>query len=206
MIVLIISLALLWGAANPLRTDALETGAEWRYWRGPALLIFGFALLAPAVALGMVFEIARPAPCAQNTDPACFSLNTMVAAGAVERGAGIVLVGLAIALGCAMFRRFHWRPPLTLGLVGIGLASGLWLMWYSQRALDDYLSLPWNAAAFPASAFDRRVEALAHLALIYTLWSVGAITLAAAIAVAGALIASGGNGRNVGAVSLAPAR
>jgi hypothetical protein len=196
LIVLLISLALLWGVVSPDKSNESEIDAGWRLWRGRALLISCFALLAPAIVLGMIFELARPAPCAQNTDPACFSLDAMVAAGVVIRGAGIVLVALAITLGCSLFLRSTSRLPFTLSIAVIALASGLWLMWFSQRVLDDYVPAPWNAETYPPHAFDGRVEIVTRLAQTYILWGIGAVALASVIALASLVILHGGTGRD----------
>jgi hypothetical protein len=187
LVVLAITLALLSGMIPPSGTSERVTSDERRFSIRRALTLGAFAcvLLAPAAALGMVFELERAAPCQQRYDPACSSLDAMVAAGTVIRGAGIVLVGLAITLGCALllrFRHFRLQWPIALGASLIAFTSGLWLIWFSQRILDEYLPAPWNAETYPPGAFDGRVEVMAHLAQSYILWGVGAVALAAVIA------------------------
>jgi hypothetical protein len=196
-VALAITFAQLWDAANPRGTIELEAGDARRFSVRGALALGAFAavLLAPALALGMVFELERPEPCQQRYDPACFSLDAMVAAGAIIRGAGIVLVGLAITLVCALLQRLQSRLPIALGMAGVAFATGLWLISFSQRVLDDYFPAPWNAETYPPGALDGRVGVVAYLAQTYTLWGLGAVALASVTALVGLMILRGGNDR-----------
>jgi hypothetical protein len=205
-IILAITLSLLWRSTGQCEANEPEAGDERRFSINRALALGAFApfLLAPAVALGMVFELDRAAPCQQQYDPACFSLDAMVAAGAVIRGAGAVLVGLAILLGCVSLQHSRPRWPIAPGAAIVALASGLWLMWFSQRVLDDYLSAPWNAETYSPGAFDGRVEVLAQLARMYVLWSAGAVALASVVTLVGLMILRRGGHRRFEMTPLAP--
>jgi hypothetical protein len=170
-----------------------------------ALSVFGCLLLAPIIVLGISFHLDTPSPCKYRTAASCASLDTIAGAGAVMRGVGIFLAGLAIVFGCALLIRSRPRWAVALGLPIIAFGSSLWLLWFSQRILDEYLLAPWNFATSLPGDFDGRVDLMVKLAQHYEVWSIGSVFLAAAIAIAGAMIARGGNGRNVGAVPLAPA-
>jgi hypothetical protein len=208
VIALPISLALLWAATESREVSAVEAPSQRRFSLGHifALGVFGCLLLAPTIVLGMAFQLDTPSPCKYRAAASCASLDTIVGAGTVMRGVGISLAGLAIVFGCALLIRSRprWAPPLGLPIITFG--GSAWLLWFSQRILDEYLLAPWNIATSLPGDFDGRFDLLVHLAQYYKYWSIGSALLAVAIAIAGALIASGGNGRNLGAVPLAPAR
>jgi hypothetical protein len=145
--------------------------------------VFAAALLTPAIVLGVAYELERPAPCELVSDAACSSLDAIIAAGAVTRGAGFVLFGLALVLGYLQLRRPSVRQPVTFGATAIAVAGGAWALWISQRALEDYAPVPENPHSYyPVTLFDGRVGLMERLASLYLVWSAVALALAVIVA------------------------
>jgi hypothetical protein len=186
VIVVIMNVALLW-----LRTSHLQEGepvsSSMRastVGRFILLAVFATVLLTPALVLGAAYELERPAPCQQQFDVWCASRDAIVTAGAVTRGSGVVLFGLGILLGCMVTRRPGPQLPLTLGAATLAITSGAWLLWLSQRALEDDASAPFDGASYPLTLLNGSVVLVERLALTYIAWSIGAVALAVILALA----------------------
>jgi hypothetical protein len=183
-IMLLVSLAVLWRSASQ-RHEQGPTPFSLSVSTVDRSLLLGVLaalLLTPAFVLGAAYELERPAPCQLQADSWCASRDAMIAAGAVSRGAGFALFGLALVLGCLLLTRPRPPLPLTLGAATLAGVSGAWLLWLSQRALEDDAHAPLDAAPFPLPLFDGPVVLVERLALTYIAWSIGALALAAIVA------------------------
>jgi|GEM_PF-5676835 len=191
LIMLMVCVAFLWRrASHPQETGVPPVSARTSLvGRLLAFAVFAAALLTPAIALGVAYELERPAPCDLQSDAACGSLDAMMAAGAVTRGVGFVLFGLALVLGYLLLQRPSVRQPIVFSAMSVAVAGGAWLLWISQRALEDYAPVPGNPFSFyPVTLFDGRAGLMERLAFLYLTWSGIALALAASVVLVMALL------------------
>jgi len=188
LIMLLLCVTFLWRRTSHPGEDG-GTPFSARTSLGGRFLTFGAfaaALLTPAIVLGMTYELERPAPCEQQSDAACSSLDAIISAGAVTRGAGFVLFGLALVLGYLLLRQPSTQRQVTVGATAIAVVGGAWALWISQRALEDYAPVPGNPHSYyPVTLFDGREGLMERLATLYLVWS----GVALALAVIGVLVA-----------------
>ncbi len=191
LITLMLCVTFLWRRASHPEEDrgtpfSARTSVVRRFL---AFGVFATALLTPAIVLGVVYELERPAPCALQSDAACNSLDAIIAAGAVTRGAGFVLFGLALVLGYLLLQRPSVRRQVTFGAMAIMVAGGAWALWISQRAVEDYAPAPGNPFSYyPVTLFDGRVDLMERLASLYLVWSGVALALAVIAVLVAALL------------------
>jgi hypothetical protein len=191
LIMLMLCGTLLWRRTSHPEEDGGTTFSATTPLAGRFLAFgaFAAALLTPVIILGMAYELERPAPCDQQSDAACSSLDAIVAAGAVSRGAGFVLFGLALILGYLLLQQPSVRRQVTFGATATAIAGGAWAFWISQRALEDYAPVPGNPHSYyPLTLFDGREGLMERLASLYLVWSSVELALAIIVVLVTALL------------------